>query len=111
MRAILDRDEVEISSIRKDDQEKMRRRNRERCRRSVEEEPEVEKALDASLKSLSHTVRVDIQKLDEVMNVIGELVITKAVITHIGRELPATGKPSRRHDVDESGIGPGKEIE
>lgn len=92
---VLDRDEVEISSIRKDDQEKMVAETGSAAAAPVEEEPEVEKALDASLKSLSHTVRVDIQKLDEVMNVIGELVITKAVITHIGRELTATAESHR----------------
>src|SRR5207249_4386338 len=48
-----------------------------------EPESESEKGVDASLKSLSHTVRVDIHKLDEVINVIGELVITKAMLMNL----------------------------
>lgn len=88
---ILDRDDAQIVSIRRDSP------GLETAAAPVaEEEPEAEKALDASLKSLSHTVRVDIQKLDEVMNVIGELVITKAVITHIGRELSAVQDTHRQ---------------
>jgi two-component system, chemotaxis family, sensor kinase CheA len=62
---------------------------------AAEDEPEVEKVIDASLKSFSHTVRVDIQKLDEVMNLIGELIITKAMITNIGKELVSTTGSSR----------------
>lgn len=87
---ILDRDDAEIISIRRE------AATLETAAPIVEEEPEAEKALDASLKSLSHTVRVDIQKLDEVMNVIGELVITKAVITHIGRELSSAQETHRQ---------------
>lgn len=54
----------------------------------------------ASLRSISGTVRVDIAKLDELMNLVGELVIQRAAIeeiasklasealtTHIGQEL------------------------
>ncbi|MCI0612083.1 chemotaxis protein CheA, partial [bacterium] len=81
---ILERDDVEITSIHKETRQLVK---------PVEEEAEIDKAVDASLKSLSRTVRVDIQKLDEVMNIIGELVILKAVITNVSREissLPAT---------------------
>jgi two-component system chemotaxis sensor kinase CheA len=74
----IDRDDVEITSIRKIFQP---------ASRVFEEPPDVEKAVDDSLKSLSHTVRVDIQKLDEVMNIIGELVIVKAVITNLSRQI------------------------
>ena len=41
----------------------------------------------SSLKSLSRTVRVEIQKLDDVMNLVGELVILKSMLNTFGREL------------------------
>jgi two-component system chemotaxis sensor kinase CheA len=50
---------------------------------------------EMSLKSLSPTVRVDIHKLDEVINVIGELVITKAMLMNISREISSTESASR----------------
>jgi two-component system chemotaxis sensor kinase CheA len=73
---VLGRDDVEIISIRKSSALTLE-----------EQQHEVEKVVDDSLKSLSHTVRVDIQKLDEVMNVIGELVIVKAIITNLSRQI------------------------
>src|SRR5262249_7910006 len=85
------RDDIDVVSIRKEKPLLQQPALAE----TPEEEPEMEKALDASLKSLSHTVRVDIQKLDEVMNLIGELVITKAIITNIGRELLASPETER----------------
>lgn len=92
----IDRDDVEISGIRRDQAAEGSALHAGTVSPAAgDEEPVTEKALDASLKSLSHTVRVDIQKLDEVMNVIGELVITKAVITHIGRELFADADTAR----------------
>lgn len=83
----LNREEIQIGDIRK--------RKEPEVLETVEEETEAEKGAEASLKSLSSTVRVDIQKLDEVINVIGELVITKAMILTISRELALTGGPSR----------------
>lgn len=83
LRKKVEREDIEIVSVRKE------KAVTTAGMEVIEEEPEMEKALDASLKSLSHTVRVDIQKLDEVMNTIGELVITKAIITNISRELSA----------------------
>jgi len=46
-----------------------------------------------SLKSISDTVRVDIRKLDELMNLVGELVIQRSALASIARRLiadPAT---------------------
>ena len=40
----------------------------------------------ASIKSLSQTVRVDIGKLDSLLNVVGELVQTKSVLHEMGKE-------------------------
>jgi two-component system chemotaxis sensor kinase CheA len=40
-----------------------------------------------TLRSLSETVRVDIRKLDNLMNIVGELVINKTTIGRISRDL------------------------
>jgi two-component system chemotaxis sensor kinase CheA len=41
----------------------------------------------ATVKSLSQSIRVDIAKLDSLLNVVGELVLSKAVIDQIGKEM------------------------
>ncbi|MEK6657471.1 MAG: chemotaxis protein CheA [Nitrospirota bacterium] len=41
----------------------------------------------SSVKSLSMTVRVNINRLDRLLNIVGELVLNKAVITHISKNL------------------------
>ncbi|MBI5183034.1 MAG: chemotaxis protein CheA [Nitrospinae bacterium] len=41
----------------------------------------------SDVKSLSKTVRVDIDKLDTIMNIVGELVLNKSILTEISREL------------------------
>jgi two-component system chemotaxis sensor kinase CheA len=41
----------------------------------------------ASLKSISETVRVDIRKLDELMNLVGELVIQRGALAKLARTL------------------------
>ena len=43
----------------------------------------------SSVKSLSMTVRVNINRLDRLLNIVGELVLNKAVITHISKNLRA----------------------
>jgi two-component system chemotaxis sensor kinase CheA len=51
-----------------------------------------------SLKSISDTVRVDIRKLDELMNLVGELVIQRGAIGAIAEQLaraPATARIGR----------------
>ncbi|MCI0414808.1 chemotaxis protein CheA [bacterium] len=60
-----------------------------------EELKEQETAAEDTLRSISNTVRVDIQKLDDVINVIGELVISKTMISNLSRELMAAGSTSR----------------
>lgn len=42
---------------------------------------------ETSLKSTSKTVRVDIERLDRLMNTVGELVLTKAAVGRISKEL------------------------
>lgn len=42
---------------------------------------------DISLKSTSKTVRVDIERLDRLMNTVGELVLTRAAVGRISKEL------------------------
>ena len=41
----------------------------------------------ASLRSISRTVRVDIDKLDQLMNIVGELVLSKSAIADLGQRL------------------------
>ena len=41
----------------------------------------------ASLRSMTQTVRVDIQKLDALLNMVGELVLSKAIVSQISKEL------------------------
>lgn len=49
----------------------------------VPAEPDHEMALDTSLRSLAKTVRVDINKLDHLMNVVGELAIVRSAVSRI----------------------------
>jgi len=46
----------------------------------------------ASMRSISRTVRVDIDKLDELMNIVGELVLSKGIFANIAEKLKATGR-------------------
>jgi two-component system chemotaxis sensor kinase CheA len=62
------------------------------------ERPESETVPEETLRSLSNTVRVDIQKLDDVINVIGELVISKTMIANFARELTAFS-PTAKYGV------------
>jgi two-component system chemotaxis sensor kinase CheA len=47
----------------------------------------IEEERAASLRSLSRTVRVDIDKLDNLMNIVGELVLSKSAITALAVQL------------------------
>jgi len=47
---------------------------------------------EGSLRSISRTVRVDIDKLDELMNIVGELVLSKGAFAEIGERLKALGR-------------------
>jgi two-component system chemotaxis sensor kinase CheA len=58
------------------------------------------KAQDAQLKSTSTTVRVDIDKLDRILNTIGELTLAKGAVKRIGIELVENyGHSSLVYDV------------
>lgn len=46
----------------------------------------------SSLRSISRTVRVDIDKLDLLMNIVGELVLSKSAISNINDRLKGTGE-------------------
>jgi two-component system chemotaxis sensor kinase CheA len=48
-----------------------------------------------SLKSISDTVRVDIRKLDELMNLVGELVVQRGALGGIARELLSRAETAR----------------
>lgn len=52
--------------------------------------PESE-SVSASARSLSHTIRVDIAKLDGLLNMLGELVLSKSVIAQIAKDLLQNG--------------------
>ena len=67
----------------------------------VDHEPEIVHATDddggSSLRSISRTVRVDIDKLDLLMNIVGELVLSKGAIAAIA---------DRCKSVTEQDVGP-----
>ena len=54
--------------------------------------PVQSQAESASMRSISRTVRVDIDKLDELMNIVGELVLSKGAFTNIAEQLKASGR-------------------
>jgi len=53
----------------------------------------------SSLRSISRTVRVDIDKLDLLMNIVGELVLSKSSITNISDRLKVTGEKELATDL------------
>jgi two-component system chemotaxis sensor kinase CheA len=66
-----------------------------------EEAPPQSTRADAteSIKSLAKTIRVDISKLDSLLNMVGELVLTKSVISRISKDLLREGQ--RAIDISE----------
>lgn len=59
---------------------------------SSEARTEVGEDVSASLRSISRTVRVDIDKLDTLMNIVGELVLSKGAIVSLVERLKAEGQ-------------------
>ncbi|MDO9289373.1 MAG: chemotaxis protein CheA [Thermodesulfovibrionales bacterium] len=55
--------------------------------KAVEIVPQPQKVQEATLKSTTTTVRVDIEKLDRILNTIGELTLAKGAVKRIGEEL------------------------
>ncbi|PLX93350.1 MAG: chemotaxis protein CheA [Desulfuromonas sp.] len=53
--------------------------------------PAVEAEESSSLRSISRTVRVDIDKLDTLMNIVGELVLSKGAIFSLADQIKASG--------------------
>lgn len=53
----------------------------------VQAEPVVQKQQEVHLKSTTTTVRVDIEKLDRILNTVGELTLAKGAVKRIGTEL------------------------
>jgi two-component system chemotaxis sensor kinase CheA len=49
--------------------------------------PAPSSADSGSIRSLTQTVRVDIEKLDALLNMVGELVLSKAVVNQISKDL------------------------
>lgn len=66
---------------------------------ALSEEPQ-QKQLDTHLKSTSTTVRVDIEKLDRILNTVGELTLAKGAIKRIGLEMvDKFGQNSLAYDI------------
>ncbi|MBI4685292.1 MAG: chemotaxis protein CheA [Nitrospirae bacterium] len=55
--------------------------------KAVESAPQQQKPQDTTLKSSTTTVRVDIEKLDRILNTIGDLTLVKGGVKRIGEEL------------------------
>lgn len=54
---------------------------------------------ELSLRSVSRTVRVDISKLDHVMNIVGELIIERTQLEAIQRTLHTQGNRAMAHEL------------
>ncbi len=66
-----------------------------------------EAAADQTLKSISDTVRVDIKKLDELMNLVGELALQRSALRALIQRLasdPATARVAREFDKVHRGL-------
>jgi two-component system chemotaxis sensor kinase CheA len=61
--------------------------------------PEAAPEEDLSLRSMSQTVRVDISKLDHVMNIVGELIIEKTQLESLTRQLTAQQNRMAAHEL------------
>ena len=55
-----------------------------------------------SLRSISRMVRVDIEKLDSLMNIVGELVLAKAAIGDVGERLKTLGNVELGADLQKA---------
>ena len=69
----------------------------ELSRKPAAAEPMVEEEM--SLRSLSQTVRVDISRLDHVMNIVGELIIEKTQLESLTRALAAQQARMASHEL------------
>lgn len=58
---------------------------------------------EMSLRSLSQTVRVDIARLDHVMNIVGELIIEKTQLESLARALSAEQNRLAAHELGKIG--------
>ena len=59
------------------------------CPINYHEEQKKAEAGQSTVRSMSKTVRVDIGRLDSLMNIVGELVLSKNIIVQISKELRA----------------------
>ncbi|HEU0264626.1 MAG TPA: chemotaxis protein CheA, partial [Geobacterales bacterium] len=57
-----------------------------------------------SAKSISRTVRVDIAKLDELMNIVGELVLSHSAISGLVTRMRASGIPTYPLELNKAAI-------
>jgi two-component system, chemotaxis family, sensor kinase CheA len=61
--------------------------------------PEVSAEEELSLRSMSQTVRVDISRLDHVMNIVGELIIEKTQLESLARAMTAQQARLTSHEL------------
>jgi two-component system chemotaxis sensor kinase CheA len=61
--------------------------------------PEAAAEEDVSLRSMSQTVRVDIARLDHVMNIVGELIIEKTQLESLARAMTAQQARLTSHEL------------
>ncbi len=59
----------------------------------------VEAGPDQSLKAVSRTVRVDIRKLDHLMNIVGELAIVRSLFSRVGERARSDGNRPLATDI------------
>lgn len=95
--AILDRDRVQVEllgggQLTPDTAENTR----------TDEPPPSEVSDGGSLRSISQTVRVDIEKLDSLMNIVGELVLSKGAISAFAEKLKSDGDSERSSDLQKA---------
>lgn len=82
--SLLSSNKVKVKEIRYDKKKDKKIKGEEREEAEAQAQAE---DLPSSVKSLSMTVRVNINRLDKLLNIVGELLLNKAVISHISRDL------------------------
>lgn len=77
--SLLSSNRIKVREIRYD-RKKEKKIKGEEAKAQAEDTP-------TSVKSLSMTVRVNINRLDKLLNIVGELLLNKAIISHISKDL------------------------
>lgn len=67
--------------------------------------PNIQQDISVTAKSMSRTVRVDIGKLDDLMNIVGELVLSHSTITDIIEKMRQAGYTGNLQDLQKAAKG------